>query len=70
MKCINCKNWYLSGGSRGYSDQTPGYDSELVCVKGRFEFYGEEINMNLFNNILRKERICTDYNKYEKGGLK
>ena len=64
--CLFCKHFLFINADRGYSDQTPGEDALMGCLKDHYD-------VNLFldtpqeyrDKILTAE-TCEDYKRAEK----
>lgn len=63
--CLWCEHCYLSMGTPGYSELTPGDEMEMECQKGHFKFqrYGLESE---YRKILLTAIKCPDYKLNER----
>ncbi|HEX6215282.1 MAG TPA: hypothetical protein VFZ38_10710 [Vicinamibacterales bacterium] len=62
--CVFCRHWSFYGGDYGYSELTPGSDSEMDCQKGKWgrnfrlkDLIGEDD----FRRIIMTAKTCPDY---------
>jgi len=58
--CLWCKHFYLSTGSRGYSEFTPGSEFTMDCAKGHWHWkeYGSE---EQYRACILTALHCEDY---------
>ena len=61
--CVFCKHWSFSGGSRGYSEMTPGYNATMDCLKQHFTEDEERlfVSQEEYVTTIRKAETCADY---------
>lgn len=60
--CVLCKHWDFFGGSRGYSELTPGVDAAMSCSKGHWDrscLY--DIGEDGFRQVILTARTCKDF---------
>ena len=58
--CLWCKHYYLSLGSPGYSEYTPGSDFSMDCEKSHWRFKEHDSEARYRDCILTALR-CPDY---------
>ena len=63
--CWECQHIYFSNGSPGYSHYTPGYDMELSCSKGHWEFDNHHDSLSDFRTFLTMAQNCPDFKPHK-----
>lgn len=58
--CLLCDHFYLSMGTPGYSELTPGSDFQMACNKSHWDFeqYGTKEH---YASCIMTAQTCTDY---------
>ena len=65
LTCIACKHFYFESGHEGYSDMTPGYESTIKCLKGKWAInFCEDTNESYRLKLLSAEG-CDAFDAYE-----
>lgn len=63
--CLFCRHFLFINADLGYSDQTPGHDAQIGCLKNHYD-----INLFLDSRQEFREKIltaetCEDYDRIE-----
>lgn len=59
--CLWCKHFYLSIGSLGYSEYTPGSDFTMDCNKFHWNYEGANSSEEEYRACLISAQVCPDY---------
>lgn len=59
--CLFCEHYYISVGSPGYSEYTPGSDFSMDCNKGHWDFKQYDTEAH-YRGCLVTAQSCPDYN--------
>lgn len=59
--CLWCKYFYLTVGSPGYSEYTPGSDFSMDCGKSHWDYKGVSDSENHYRECLLAAQVCPDY---------
>ena len=59
--CILCKHWYFSSGEPGYSEYTPGADSDTGCYKDHWEIRTYYDETKEYRQKLLSAQTCPDF---------
>jgi hypothetical protein len=63
--CILCKHLKFLTGEASYSEYTPGYDAEMSCGKGHWEFDFMYNSENEYRLTLLSAVMCEDFEETE-----
>ena len=64
--CIECSRWSFYGGSRGYSEWTPGDGWSMECLKGHWKMEGVDTREEEFYKTLSAAATCKDFTPVSK----
>lgn len=64
LYCVDCKHFYFSSGSPGYSEYTPGSDASLGCTKQKWEYEPNNDTDQSFRKKMKTADNCEEY-EYE-----
>jgi hypothetical protein len=61
--CLFCAHFYFSDGYQGYSEMTPGKDTEIYCGLGYWS-NGDDwgLSEDQFRQCMLMAHTCKDYN--------
>ncbi|MDA1029708.1 MAG: hypothetical protein O3B41_11750 [Bacteroidetes bacterium] len=59
--CIECTHIFFFQGDKHYSDETPGFDCELLCGKQHWEMSNEYDTEESLREKMLKAESCLDY---------
>jgi hypothetical protein len=58
--CLFCEHFWFSDGYQGYSEMTPGKDTDIGCGLGYWE--NDYLTEDEFRACMLKAYVCNDYN--------
>lgn len=61
MVCWSCKHFRFQGGSRNYSEETPGYSAIMECAQGVWDFNFEDATQKDFEKTLKTAEMCDKF---------